>query len=116
MASVYDLTAAAKSPAWYQRYFKFRTHLEERIALFPGGITLDGINVGLLVCFQLCLFSLSQLSEDVGGSVLCQGFMEIFDGLLEITEFLVSGSYSAECPICQLGTVEAVVAYLAMTL
>jgi hypothetical protein len=34
--------------------------------------------------------------------VFSQGFVEEFDSLLEITKFLVSGSYSAERPECQL--------------
>lgn len=78
------------------------TYLEEGVALLPSSLGLCGVDVSLLVCFKLGLLGVSQFGQDVGGSVFSQGFVEEFDSLLEITKFLVSGSYSAERPGCQL--------------
>jgi hypothetical protein len=98
------LTAAAKSPAWHQFCLKTFscTYLKEGVTLLSCCVRLDGINVGLLVCFQFSLLSFPQFGKDIGGSVLGQRFVEELDGLLEIAQFLVGGSYSTECPVCQL--------------
>jgi hypothetical protein len=60
------------------------TYLELSIALFPRGLGFLGINVCLTVRLGFGLFGFAQLGENVGCSVLGQGFRVELDSVGEV--------------------------------